>query len=174
MKLLPESAECFVLTYVAGALSSVGHDLKLRVAAFEVHVDDESKAIRATFDPSSLEVECAMKHGQETRGKLSADDKKKIVKNIRKDALHPSEHPEIRFESSEVEARDGSHRVRGQLTLHGTTKEIGFDVRQEGEQYVAEVSLNQQDFGITPYKAPLGVLKVKPDVKVLFRGKPAG
>ncbi|MFW5925152.1 MAG: YceI family protein [Myxococcota bacterium] len=165
----PGNAECFVLTYVKGALSAVGHDLKLRVGTFRVDVNDEDRSIRATFDPASLRVENAMKRGQDAPGTLSEGDEKKIHRNVREDVLQPDRHPDIRFQSKSVENQNGAYRVTGDLTLHGQSRPISFDVRDEGERYETRITLQQPDFGIEPYKAAFGGLKVKPEVDVLFR-----
>lgn len=166
-----ENTDCRVRTYVQGALSAMGHDLELRVGRLRIEVDDASGAIRATFDPSSLQVVGAMKGGARDPGALGAADRRKIEANIRKDVLHPSKHPEIRFESSSVDAGSGVHHVRGELTLHGTTRTVAFDVIEHPDRYEARVPLHQPDFGIRPYKAPLGVLKVKPEVLVLVTAR---
>jgi hypothetical protein len=39
-------------------------------------------------------------------------------------------------------------------------------VRAEGDRWVAEMNIHQPDFGIKPYTAALGALKVKPEVMV--------
>ncbi|MFW6067768.1 MAG: YceI family protein [Myxococcota bacterium] len=165
----PSNAECFVLTYVAGALSAVGHDLKLRVEQFQVEVDEKERRVEARFDPDSLRVEHAMKKGRDASGTLTEGDRKKIHKNIREDVLQPRKHPEIRFVSKRADERAGGYHVEGELTLHGTTRQIAFDVKRANGGYEAEVALHQPDFGIDPYRAAFGGLKVKPDVTVQFR-----
>jgi len=58
------------------------------------------------------------------------------------------------------------YRVEGRLTLHGTERGITLLARRRGERLEAEVSLHQPDFGIRPFKAFGGALKVRPDVVV--------
>jgi hypothetical protein len=57
-------------------------------------------------------------------------------------------------------------RISGELTLHGNTRPITFVARREGTRMMAEVRLHQPEFGVKPYTALLGALKVKPDVIV--------
>lgn len=162
-----DSADVLVFTFKEGLLSAVAHDLKIRVTRFSIDVDPATNAITATFDPASLKVVCAMKSGQEAHGALSESDRRKIEGNIRDDVLQSKRYPEIRFASTGVEESDGTgYRVRGQLTLHGRTRDVAFESRSDGEGQVAEVRIHQPDFGIEPYSAMLGTLKIKPDVLV--------
>jgi hypothetical protein len=162
-----DNADVLVFTYKEGLLSAIAHDLKIRVTRFAIHVDEATNAIEATFEPGSLRVVTAMKNGQEAHGALSDSDRKKIEENIVDDVLHAKKFPEIRFTSTSVEEDSGTgYRVRGKLTLHGKTREVTFVTRTDGEGQVAEITIHQPDFGITPYSAMLGTLKIKPDVTV--------
>lgn len=162
-----DNADVLVFTFKEGLLSAIAHDLKIRVTRFSIDVDQATNAITATFDPASLEVVAAMKNGQEAPGSLSDPDRRKIEENIRNDVLQVKKYPEIRFASTSVEEDDATgYRVRGLLTLHGQTREVTFTSRTDGEGQVAEVKIHQPDFGIQPYSAMLGTLRIKPDVLV--------
>lgn len=156
--------ECFVFTFKEGMLSAIAHDLKIRVERGSVTVGEDS--VEATFDPKSLSVVCARKDGRDAPSTLGASDKKKIGGNIQKDVLHTKKHGEIRFVSTSV-SRDGERAtITGDLTLHGQTRPITATANQQGERWQAEVSIHQPDYGIKPYAAMLGTLKVQPTVKV--------
>ncbi|RYZ06033.1 MAG: YceI family protein [Myxococcales bacterium] len=159
-------AECFVLTFKEGLLSPVAHDLRLVVGRFRIDVEDAG--ITARFDTSSLRVDAPMKDGSPLPGALSAADKDKIAAQIRDEVLHASRYPEARFTSSSVVLRaDGGHDLTGSLTLHGVTRVIHAQTRLLHGRQGLELALHQPDFGIAPFKAMLGTLKVQPDVKVL-------
>jgi hypothetical protein len=160
------SAECLVLTFKEGLLSAVAHDLQIRVTRFSIEVDDTSRALTARFEASSLKVLGAVHDGVLREGTLSDADKRKIEQNIADDVLAIRSHPEIRFTSSEVVPEGDGFRVRGELALHGRTRAIAFSVQKKGDRLVAEVPLHQPDFGIKPFSAMLGTLKIKPDVVV--------
>lgn len=163
-----DNADVLVFTFKEGLLSAVAHDLKIRVTRFAIHIDEETKAIDATFDPRSLRVVTAMKDGGEAHGALSDSDKAKIEQNILDDVLEPGKFPEIRFVSTSVEEdhQGTGYRVRGQLTLHGRTHDVAFTSFTDGEGQVAEVTIHQPDFGIKPYSAMLGTLRIKADLRV--------
>lgn len=160
------SAECLVLTYKEGLLSAVAHDLQIRVGRFSVDIDEARPAVEARFDAASLEVVSAMQNGVPREGALSEGDKRKIEQNIVDDVLHSKRFPEITFTSSSVVEADDEVRVEGALTLHGQRRTITVRARTEGDRRVAEGSLRQPDFGIKPYSAMLGTLKIKPEVTV--------
>jgi polyisoprenoid-binding protein YceI len=166
MRFDASNADCVVLTFVEGALSAMGHDLEIRAGAFQIEVDDAREHLRATFDPASLEVAHALKNGRPAAAELSANDRRKIAKNIRDDVLQPARYPEIRFDSERIEPGAERFRVSGRLTLHGATRPLAFEVVEREGRYEAEARVHQPDFGIRPYRAPLGVLKVKPGVVV--------
>jgi len=158
------TAECLVFTYKDGLLSRVGHDLKLRCDRFTVDLDDEH--VQATFDAGAWTCLAALKNGRENPGALSDKDKRQILENMRKSVLEPDRHPEIRFVSTELGREGNALRVRGDLTLCGTTRSISATARRVSGTWVAEVDLDQTHFGIKPFTALMGTLKVKPGVKV--------
>jgi polyisoprenoid-binding protein YceI len=160
------NSECLVFSFKDGLLARLAHDLKMQVERFSIELDEESQSIQATFDPSSLRAVCAQIDGQDDPTALSKGDKKKIYDNITKDVLRARKHPEIRFESMEVVPQGEGYSVEGQLELHGHSRTIQADVRPEGERWVTEVTIHQPDFGIKPYTAAFGALKIKPDVRV--------
>ncbi len=162
-----KSAECLVFTFKDGLLSKVAHDLKLSVTRFSVDIDLGELVVKAELDARSLRVVHAVQGDKAARAALSDADKEKIAAQIQKEVLHAERHPRIAFSSRRVSARhDGGYSISGDLNLHGTTRSISFESRIEGQQQVAEVELHQPDYGIVPFKAMLGTLKVKPNVRV--------
>ncbi len=152
-------AECLVLTYKEGLLSKVAHDLKLQVGRFSIERDGQR--VSARFELDSLKVVCAVRDGRDDPRALSRGDLAKIEETIRGEVLHSGRFPEAVFEG-EVEG----DAVRGRLTLHGVTRELATTLRSEGERRVAEVVLRQPDYGITPYTAMMGTLRLKAELRV--------
>lgn len=154
------SAECLVLTYKEGLLAAIAHDLEIRVERFDMDVEEAPLAARARFDAGSLKVIRAL------TGSLSESDQHKIEQTIVDEVLHAREYPTILFVSSSVTPEGDAFRITGELTLHGRTRTLSFLATPEGDRMVATVPIHQPDFGIKPYSALLGTLKVKPDVTV--------
>lgn len=163
-------AECFVFTFKEGLLSPMAHDLRIKVTNFSIEVDDAKSSVVASFDTTSLHVDTPMKDGEENPSALSESDKEKIAGQIQKDVLHSKKFPEASFRSTAVTPRgEDGYDITGELTLHGVTKSLSVQTKAAGGKQEVEVSLNQPDFGITPYKAMLGTLKIQPVVKVVVR-----
>lgn len=159
------AAEILVFTFKDGFLSAIAHDLKIRATKLTVDVDGTS-SVRARIDAASLRVASAMHEGAPREGSLSDSDKEKIQANIVDDVLAAKKHTQIVFTSTKVTPVGEGYQVTGDLALHGHTKSITFAAKPEGDRLVAEVTLHQPDFGIKPYSAMLGTLKIKPDLVV--------
>ena len=155
------TADCLVYTFAEGLLSAVGHDVCLRVERFAVEITGDANAptIVGRFDAASLRA----------TGDVSPADARKIERNAADDVLAAHRFPTIEFRSTRV-ARDGDRaRIDGTLTLHGQERALAFDATADAAAWSAEVRLDQRDFGIKPYTAMLGALRVKPDVVVRIR-----
>lgn len=160
------SADCFVFTYKEGLLSAIAHDLKIKVTRFQIDVDERARTVEGRFDATSLRVVCALQKGKESKGTLSAEQKREIEGNIVRDVLAAAQYPEVRYVSTSVAGDDDELHVKGQLSLHGKRKTVRVLVRKERGHHVATAQIHQPDFGIRPYSALLGTLKVKADVEV--------
>jgi len=160
------SARCLVFTFKEGLLSKLAHDLEIRVGSFTVEVDEARSSVRARFEASSLRVVHALADGRPNPGALSPADTRKIEQSIEADVLHSGRHPEVSFQSTLVEANGDGFRIAGELSLHGRLRHIEVPVRREADLLMADVTLNQPDFGIKPFKAALGALRIRPDVRV--------
>lgn len=96
------------------------------------------------------------------------------------DFLEVDKFPTITFRSKQIEMRNGSALVHGELTIHGVTRPVTLDVEGPteevrdpwGKQRVAAsatATLNRKDFGLT-YNAALetGGVLVGEEVKVVI------
>lgn len=160
------NAEVHVLSFKDGVLAKLAHDLKLKVERFQISVDDTSKKIEATFDARSVKVVCRRKDGQDDHSGLNAIEIAAIHSNVEKDVLDSKKFPEIKFVSTSVSPEGEGYRIVGDLTLHGKTKSISTVAKRVGDRFVTEIRLHQPDFGIKPYSAMMGALKVQADVVV--------
>jgi polyisoprenoid-binding protein YceI len=93
------------------------------------------------------------------------------------DVLESAKYQKISFKSASVsnlkQTSDGySFTLNGDLTLHGVTKRIAVPVSAtitpQQLQAKGQYTLRQTDFGIKPYSAAGGTVKVKNEVVVHF------
>jgi polyisoprenoid-binding protein YceI len=149
------SADCVVLAFREGLLAAVGHDVTLRVSDFTVDVGADD-TIEARFAAASLRV----------TSPSSPADARDIERRAARDVLDAARFPSVVFRSSQVSRSGGTAQVAGTLTLHGVTRSIAFAAVDDGARWHAEVPLDQRQFGIRPYVALLGALRVRPEVIV--------
>ena len=107
-----------------------------------------------------------MRDGVVHPDELSEGDKRTIEQNIVRDVLRADRHPEVRFTSTVASARGDELAVSGTLALHGTERPIVVPVRRVASAWTAEARIHQPDFGIRPYRAMLGTLRVQADVLI--------
>jgi polyisoprenoid-binding protein YceI len=159
----PENGTLAVYTGRTGAVARAGHDLLLHVTGWEGTLE-----IGADTAPSRLEVHAdggSLKVQQGTGGMqaLDDDDKANIEQTIDDEVLR---RDQITFRSTEVAAADGGLRVTGDLTLLGHTAPLVLDIAVGDGALTAAAVVRQTDFGMKPYSALFGALKVADEVRV--------
>ncbi|MGI8413047.1 MAG: YceI family protein [Solirubrobacteraceae bacterium] len=162
----PDNGKLQVRTYREGVAQKIGHDLVIDVGKWQATVnvgpDGTPSAIELEADSSSLQV------SQGTGGAkpLSDKDRADIRKSIDDKVLQGQA---ITFRSSAVEGTDDRLAVQGDLEITGTTRPVKFDLDVAGDGRVsATVPLTQSEWGIKPYKAMMGALKVRDQVEVVL------
>lgn len=169
-RLGPDNATLSVHTGRAGAAAKAGHDLLIHVTSWEATlelVEDPAKtSIELTADPTSLRV----REGTGGMQALGDDDVANIHQTIDDEVL---ERQDIRFRSTRAQgAPDGSAiSVEGDLTLVGKTQPITFDLAIGDDGTLSATALvTQTTWGMKPYSALFGALKVKDEVEVRLEG----
>lgn len=152
-----------VFTFKEGLLSKVAHDLRLTLGQFEIDFDPESGSISGRFSPATLTVDGAMRDGRVDEGALKPKDKREIQGNIQKKILHTARHPEAVFTGS----LDGT-KVSGDLSLAGRTAPLDFTATVTDGRIRGRATLVPTRWGIQPYKALLGAIKLQDRVEVTF------
>ncbi|MBW2731510.1 MAG: YceI family protein [Deltaproteobacteria bacterium] len=154
-----------IFTFKHGLLSKVAHDLRLSVAKFSLEMDETQ--IELTIPVSQLQVDGAMKRGELREKTLSKKDKRDILDNMHKDVLRSGVYPEIRFTgNAEESAGDRQFHVTGELQLGAKTLPLRALVERVGDRLHSKVSLVPSRWGIKPFSAMLGALKVKDRVEI--------
>jgi len=145
-----------------GMAKKIGHDLVIEAKRWSAKVnvdgDDPTRSsATVTVDTRSLEVIS----GEGGAKPLSDKDRKDIKENIDKKVLKTDKFPEITFASSKVEAKGpDSFTVHGNLTILGTARPATMDIALTGSKATGTMNLKQSDWGIKPFSALMGALKL--------------
>jgi polyisoprenoid-binding protein YceI len=157
----PDSGTLTVRTRKGGAAAKAGHDLQIEVTRWNATLEvGEESAITLSADARSLRVV----KGSGGMSPLGDDEKAGIAKTIDDDVL---EGKAIEFRSTRVQADGDRLAVEGELELSGARRPLGFElsVGDDG-RLTGEAQVKQTDWGMKPYSALFGTLKVLDVVKV--------
>jgi polyisoprenoid-binding protein YceI len=160
----PENGTLWVKTGRGGAAAMAGHDLLIQVtgweATLEVPADPSACRLTVDVDPTSLRV----RDGAGGMQPLVDEDKESIRQTIDDEVLQGMG---IEFRSSGVEVYDGRIAVEGDLTLVGNVHPLAFElIVAEDLKLAGSFGLRQTEWGLEPYSALFGALKVADEVEV--------
>lgn len=164
--LSPAEGRLVLRVYREGFASAMGHDLVLEVTRWsaKVTVDDDPtrSSLTATADVQSLEIREATGGAKP----LSDSDRADIKKNIEK-VLSTRQHSEIAFRSTAVKPAAGNRlTMAGELTIKGVTRPTEFELTIEDRHAKATSTVVQSEWGIKPFSAMMGALKVRDAVEI--------
>jgi polyisoprenoid-binding protein YceI len=159
----PGDGTLTVRTGRTGAASKAGHNLLIEVTAWRatLTVGDGGGEVELTADPRSLRV----RDGTGGATTLDEADKAGIAQTIDDEVLRGAA---IAFRSTSVEPVDGGDglRVHGDLALGDARAPVAFALAAGGGRLTGSARLRQSDWGITPYTALFGTLRVADEVEV--------
>jgi polyisoprenoid-binding protein YceI len=172
--IVPSESSFRVFVGKTGLFSALAHDHDIGVKSFSGRVVvPESGAAGGSLE---MEVDAASLEVLDT--KPSEEDKKKIFNSMHNEVLESAKHPKITFKSVSVsdvkQTGNGAYSfvVNGDLTLKGVTKRIAVSVAAtvapQQLRAAGKYTLKQTDFGIKPYSAAGGTIKVKDEIVVNF------
>jgi hypothetical protein len=162
----PENGTLSVRTARTGAAAKAGHDLLIEVTAWEATLEVAEGGGPAGIVLRAVATSLRVREGTGGMQALDDDDRANIQQTIDDEVL---KRQDIEFRSTEVQSAAGGGRlsVQGELTLLGTTAPIAFDlsVGDDGTLTGSAV-VKQTDWGMKPYSALFGALKVADEVEV--------
>jgi polyisoprenoid-binding protein YceI len=146
--------------------AKLAHDLILSPSQWSgtLNVDADNPAASSatlSIDARSIEILEAV-GGMKS---LSDKDRRDIGKNIDDKVLETGKHPTLTFESTSVSGSAPNFNAAGNMTIKGTTRPVNVDLAVNGSQVTAKTSVSQKDFGIKPFSAMMGAIKLRDDVE---------
>lgn len=141
-----------------GMASKVGHDLVLGLPNWSGRlIADSDNPAYARLEVTAELASLTVLEGTGGVKELSSGDKADITKNALK-LLEVDKHPTAKFVA---ERAAPNSPLEGSLTLCGKTAPLKLDVTSTGDSsWRATGSLAQSAFGIKPFKAMLGALRL--------------
>ncbi|MGR6319940.1 YceI family protein [Micromonospora soli] len=163
----PDNGRMLLRTGRAGVGSTIGHDLTIEVTDWSVELDIPDTGPTDATATARIELgSLAVREGTGGARPLSDKDRGEIENNARR-TLDVGRHPTATFESTHVVTGDDHATISGTLTLHGVAAPIDVDVREvTPDRYRAATVVPQSSYGIKPYSALFGAIKVRDDVEV--------
>ena len=154
-----------LFTYKEGVLSAIAHDLRLTVNRFRIQLDGDD--FTAVFMPDTIVVDGAVKNGALDERALSEKDKGKIRATMQGEVLRSSQFAKISY-AGKV-AHEGVVLIaRGDLELAGKKRPLQVTMRRTTGRVSGEVEIKPSEWGIKPYRALGGTLKLQDRVRVTF------
>ena len=156
----PDNGTLAVRTGRTGTVAKAGHDLLLHVTKWRGTLDTgDAPSVTLDADATSLKV----REGTGGMKALDDGDMANIEQTIDKDVL---KRQDISFRSTRVEQTGDGLSVTGDLTLRGSTRPIAFDLELGEERVRGTAVVKQTEWGMKPYTALFGALKVADEVRV--------
>jgi polyisoprenoid-binding protein YceI len=163
----PDNGRITLLTTRDGLVAQAGHDLTIDAVRWSGEL-----VVAADLSPTSLVVKVdlgalVVRAGTGGIKPLTDRDKREIAVTMRK-VLTADRYPEATFTASGFEPAVGDGGIiAGTLALAGQTRPVRLHVtRTAPGHYRATTTVRQTDFGLKPYSAFLGSLKVADAVDI--------
>jgi polyisoprenoid-binding protein YceI len=165
-RLGPESGRLLVHTTRTGLGAKAGHDLTIEVTRWHGHATVDTavpanSSVTIQVDVDSFQV----RQGTGGVKPLTDADRAEIHKTL-KQVLHTAQHPTITFWSRRVDGSAGSFTLDGELEIMGITRPVTVQGRMTDGRVVGGATVVQSRWGIRPYSAFLGALRLSDEVKV--------
>lgn len=163
-----------VQAFAEGMFSAFGHDPVIAIRDF---TGEARCAQEGSLEGASVKMIIKADSLTVADG-VSDKDRREIERAMHEEVLETGKYPDIIFESTNVSASrlaKGRYRLRiiGDLTLHGVTNGglwvyAKVVLTEDGLRGEGEFSLQQTDYGIKPFSAAGGTIKVKNELKFSF------
>jgi polyisoprenoid-binding protein YceI len=177
----PDRSLVTILVYRAGTLAAAGHNHVVAshdvrgAIAFTPDVARSQFTLRMPVGTLTVD-EPELRHaaGEEFVKDIPESAQQGTRRNMLSAAVLDAEHfPDVLLQAEGIEPAAGGALATVRITLRGETRTLAVPCRyeQKGDELLAdgEFRLLQSDFGITPFTALLGAMRVQDEVTVRFR-----
>jgi polyisoprenoid-binding protein YceI len=164
----PSDGELTIHTSVEGRAARFGHALTITFADWSASIQfdgDRADQVEVSVNVPSLEVTSG------TGGATSLTDiDRSLIRRTAAKSLSTDANPTATLVSTSVESDESSALIAGKLSIVGKERPVEIKVKLTDSptfwSITSHLDLLQSDFGIKPYSAILGSLKVADRVQV--------
>lgn len=165
----PAVGRLVVKTGRTGLGSKAGHDLTIEVTRWQ------GTATVDTADPANTSVEVdveidsfEVREGSGGFKPLTDADRVEIKKILREKVLPADRYPEISFRSTNFQGSPESFAIEGDLTIAGNARPLVVQGSLSQGRVRGGATVTQSQWGIKPYSAFFGALRLRDEVEVEF------
>jgi polyisoprenoid-binding protein YceI len=165
----PEHGGLLLKTSRTGFGRKAGHDLTIRVGAWNADVtvdlaNPQQSQVQATIQADSFEI----LHGTGGLKPLTSGDRADIRATIAAKVLKTADHPAITFVSTQVSGTPDAFTLIGELTIMGRSQPVEMTATAGTGRLQGRAVITQTRWGIKPYSAFAGALRLADDVRLEF------
>jgi len=165
----PDAGRMLIKTARTGLGARAGHDLTIEVTRWRCDVvlataNPPESAVTMEAEVDSFEV----REGTGGVKPLTDADRAEIKRTLRDKILHAGQNPTITFASTRVSGELESFHIEGNLTIVGVSKVVTVDGGLSDGRARGSATIVQSRWGIRPYSAFFGALKLRDEVEVEF------
>jgi polyisoprenoid-binding protein YceI len=162
----PSTGRLLVRTGRDGVAARVGHDLAITFENWSGQLtlrgdDLGSATVTASFETGSIKV----LEGSGGALPLTIIDRREIRKTALR-LLEVDRHPTATFASTSIKRAGEGGTIEGTLTIRGESVPVTIAVSATGSGWRGSTSIRQTSFGIKPYRAFLGALRLADEVGI--------
>lgn len=159
----PQNGQMVVKIYREGMAKKAGHDLIIDVKSWKATANIAENPAESSFTGTADAGSFTVREGVGGVKPLSEGDKADIKKNITQKILTT---PEISFTSTDVQQSGDNATVTGDMKMMGKTAPATIKLSQQGGKVKGTMTVAQTGWGIKPFQAMMGALKVKDQVEI--------
>jgi len=168
-RLEPTAGKLLLKTSRTGLGRRAGHDLTIEATRWQADVvvnttDPGQSSVTMTIEAGALQV----RQGTGGLKPLTDADRADIKTTIGEKILLTGEHPVITFTSAQVTGTVDAFQITGNLTILGQGRPITVYGGSDDGRIRGHATITQTQWGIKPYSAFAGALRLADDVQIEF------
>jgi len=168
-RLGPQAGRLLLKTGRTGLGRRAGHDLTIEVTGWQADVvvntaDPGQSSVAVTVEVDSVQI----REGTGGLKPLTDADRADIKSTISEKILLSAEHPVITFRSAQVTGTPDAFQISGDLTIMGQARPVTVSGGIDADRIRGHATVTQSQWGIKPYSAFAGALRLADNVTVEF------